>query len=504
MQTRQIFSTSADGTVGVVFTQRLLPNGTWHNQSARPATPYEMNTKSVDPEEAPAPAPEPAPEVKSGSHNTHARLSPSSSKQWTACTASIAYIEANRHRIPKDTGSVWSREGTEAHDWAAKVLTGACALLDVPADFRQPVGDYCTHCMELTPAGVTPLVEVQAPLFYQPSGKGTCDFAVVSDSLVIVRDYKHGAGVLVHSEENTQLAIYAMSLIRHLEDVYNFGPDTEVNIMVYQPRHREGDTQRPWVLTLADLEAFCSEKITPRAKLAFEGLKIVKGIKWGERATCKAIASAATMTEFAPSEGDDGACRWCDARAFCEARTAAGLEGIPHSDPVALLEGMEDLDKALKKAEPMEKVQARRPELEITEELLVSLYASKKFILDWLSDIEDYLQAKADAGAPVKGTKLVMGRQGNRAWRNEEEAETFLKGQKLKMEERFTFKLKSPTQIEEVLKEKLESSTRTRNRFQELISRSDAKPVLALATDKREAVVGALDGLEAVEEEFEI
>jgi hypothetical protein len=46
--------------------------------------------------------------------------------------------------------------------------------------------------------------------------------------------------------------------------------------------------------------------------------------------------------------------------------------------------------------------------------------------------------------------KVVMGREGNREWASEEEAETFLKGQGLKIEDRCDIKLKGPAKIEKI------------------------------------------------------
>ena len=389
-------------------------------------------------------------------------------------------------------------------------MLGECNMLDVPSDIRQPVGEYCTHCMELTPDGVAPMVEVIVPLFYQPHSTGTCDFAVVSDGRVVVRDYKHGAGVLVTSQENTQLAIYAMSLIRDLEDVYDFSPDTVVDLAVFQPRHHEGSEQSPWVLSMADFEAFCAE-IVARAKEAQAGVDAVKGATMDHfnDVACSTILDVAPMTKFAPSEGDGGACRWCSAKAFCEVRLAAITEGIPNCNAKAMLASMPDLSKEEKKLSVEDRLLARigveeDPHAPLDDEFLVSVFAAAKGITSFLADVSEYLETRALAGEDIEGTKLVMGREGNRAWHNEEAAETFLKGQKLKLEDRCKITLKSPTQIEKILKEKLDKTARTRSRFEELVTRSAAREVLAMAGDKREAVRSAVNMMPCEEEDFEI
>jgi hypothetical protein len=503
---RELVSVAPSGEV-TVFRQRLLADGTWYNMSARKPTDEELANLKQQQEPKPvieentadqAPAP-----IQSGSHNTHARLAPSASKQWVNCTGSIAYVEGNRHRIPADRGSKWADEGTEAHDWAAKLLTGACEQGDIPPDFAEPVIAYVEHCLSLAPKGVTPMVEVEVPLFYQPESKGTCDFAVLTDARVVVRDYKHGQGVLVKSEENTQLAIYALSLIRANDFLFSFGPDTEVDIAVFQPRHRDGHDQHPWVVSLADLERFCDD-INYRATQAQVALdRAASKIEgFGTRdVSADEILEAAPGAKFAPQEGDDGACRWCPAKAFCERRAEHCTEpASPHfSDPAALIDALPDLTDEDEAATPEERVAKTVLGLggkgPLTDETLVALYRSWKRIKAFYSDVVEYLERRAEEGRPAAGTKLVMGREGNREWVDEEAADKFLAGQKLKQHERYDFKLKSPAKVEKLLKDRLKASKRTAGRFAELITRGEAKPVLALDDDKREAVGGMVDAL---------
>lgn len=429
----------------------------------------------------------------SGSHNAHARLSPSDSKRWTSCTAAIAFQEANAHRIPKDRGSVYSNEGTEAHDWAAKLLLGQITEADIPENFKPYVPDYVAHCLSLVPEGVKPEVEVEVPLWYQPEQHGTCDFAVVANDRVIVRDLKFGGGVLVTSEENTQLAIYGYSLIRCLDDVYEFGPDTVIDFAVFQPRHREGANQPAWVTTLGELEKFC-EEIEYRAIQARNGADRVRAkLPCGQRdITPEEILEAAPGVKFEPGEGDEGACRWCGLKATCAKRLAFITEGLTteNHDPMELIAAMPDLDKDEKKLPAAGRVEARLSALgeTVTDEFLIAAFAKTKALTSFLNDVAEYLQTRVENGEQIDGLKLVMGREGNRDWANEQEAETFLTGQKLSADERYTKKLISPTQAEKLLKDKLAATARTKTRFEQLITRSAAKPVLALADDKRPAV----------------
>jgi Protein of unknown function (DUF2800) len=81
---------------------------------------------------------------------------------------------------------------------------------------------------------------------------------------------------------------------------------------------------------------------------------------------------------------------------------------------------------------------------------------------------------------PVTGTKLVAGRQGNRKWVDDLRADSELAALGLSLEERYARSLRSPSEVEGILKEKgMDVHIDT------LTTRSPGKPVLALATDKR-------------------
>jgi hypothetical protein len=484
------------------------------------------------------------PEHLSGSHNSHARLSPSDSKRWTHCTASIAFQEANAHRVRKDDGSSYADAGTEAHEWCAKVLLKQCAIEDVPEtgsygdDLRIHVKAYVEHCLErfngasvssiatvlddmeiadALGADYEPLdhvffVEEQVGLFYQPEQTGTADFiGIVAEGRTVKRfvgrDMKFGAGVLVTSLESTQLAIYMFSAIKLLEGVYEFGSDTIVDLAVFQPRHREGADQPHWEITLADLAAFC-KGIEIKAIQAREGAERVRAKIGapGRDVSPEEILEAAPMLWFHPEEGDGGACRWCKTKSFCPKRLSATCYDMdtPHLQGEELLAMMPDLDKKEAKLPVDERVALTAERLGLAslgDDYLVRLYRAKKGITRFLDDIEDYLEGRLLDGEEIEGVQLTMGREGNRAWANEEAADTFLKNQGLKMEDRYDMKLKSPTTIEKALADKLKTVKRTATRFNELVTRSPAKKVISLATDERPAVLSNIAAMPVIEDE---
>lgn len=498
-QLRQVLSLAPGQTDhGIVFTQCLASDGTWRNLRARSATAEELEKGEVimDEEENQAPAGE------SGSHNTHARLAPSGSKQWANCLPSLAFIEANRHRIPEDKGSVYANEGTEAHDWATRVMLKKITIEEVPENFRVHVKSYIDHCFEVIPRPAQVFVEVEVPLFYQTTSKGTCDFAAVAQdgSRVVIRDLKYGAGVLVSSMENSQLAIYGLSLLRWLETEHGkrFAPDTVVDIAVYQPRHHEGADQPAWILTYADLEIFGAD-LESKAGLAHLGVgKVQEAIEKPRDYTCQEITEI-TGLEFAPEEGDHGACRWCNAKAICEARLGANTGSLPVTDPAEFISCMPLETEEEAKLPTAERLALRGP---LDDEFLVGVLRSAPALKKYLEDVSEYLEKRVLGGENVPGTKLVMGREGNRAWTDEEAVDKWLAGH-LKKAERGDFKLKGPAKIEVLIADKLEKSPRTKNKFENLIKRSPARKVLALAEDKRPAAESDVSMMPVEEEEEE-
>lgn len=374
----------------------------------------------------------------------HSKIGPSKAKQWTECTASVSFIEQNERRLPPERGSSYADEGTTAHRYGEEVLKGELTLDQVPDDFRPHVALYVQTCRELIPTDGSwhvVHIEEEVPLFYKPQDIGTVDFLVATKDAIHVRDLKYGAGVLVQSEHNKQLAIYAWSAIRPLldNDLFPWPPDTVVTIHAIQPRHHEW-VNTPWVLTLGELQDFIEAEIAPKAKIILEG---------GE-------------TEFSPGEET---CRWCRAKAICPARAAA-LTAIP-------CDVFTDLDAELPPPEAL------------SDEQLLAVFRNSKQIGAFLGDVANHLTAMALTGNPLPGTKLVQGREGNRKWGDEQVAAAALESAGL---DPWKASVISPADAEKKLKaEKVQLD------LSPFITRSPGQPVLALESDKRPALDAAVE-----------
>ena len=86
---------------------------------------------------------------------------------------------------------------------------------------------------------------------------------------------------------------------------------------------------------------------------------------------------------------------------------------------------------------------------------------------------------------PQEGYKLVAGRKGNKKFSDETEAETIMRAARIKIDDMFNRKLKSPTQLEKQLKG---DKPKVWTKLEALVSQADGKPVVAPDSDRRPAL----------------
>ncbi len=204
----------------------------------------------------------------------HAVLSASSSHRWLNCTPS-ARLELEF----EDRETEAAAEGTAAHALCEHKLRRALkrqskkpisrfdsdemdAYTDSYVQFvLETIAQTKEHCAD-------PLVMIEQRLdfsCYVPDGFGTGDCVIIADHTMHIIDFKYGQGVLVESEHNPQMMLYALGALRIYDALYDI---EDVSMTIYQPRRENIST---WTISVTDLKAWAENELVPKAKLAYEG-----------------------------------------------------------------------------------------------------------------------------------------------------------------------------------------------------------------------------------------
>ena len=321
--------------------------------------------------------------------NEHALLSASTSERWMKCTAAPRYEE----QFPKSK-SEYAEEGRLAHSICELKLLKHFTPMD-PRTYRtrlaklkkEPLyeaemdrtGDiYVEHLTEKAMGyGSPPLVnaEVRVDLSpWVPEGFGTCDCVMIGGDTLDITDYKHGKGVPVSAENNSQMRLYALGALAMYEPFYG-GLIKRVRMTIIQPRVRDEPSSE--TLTVQELRAW-GESIKPIAQAAYNG-----------------------SGEFVP--GDH--CRFCRGKAQCRARANANsaLEDfkycvLPTAENAAQrnTDGEDGIPVA-----PM-----------LTHAEIGDLLVRGENLVAWYNDLKDFALGALLNGEDIPGWKAVAGRSG--------------------------------------------------------------------------------------------
>lgn len=358
----------------------------------------------------------------------HARLSASSSERWMNCAGSVRLSEGIRRQETEFT-----IEGTAAHMVAARCLNAGAdaeALVGLILKVRVESGDG----VDLVPVEVTEemaesvqvyldyvrrqwpfdadaegFVEVEISLADAKPPEpmyGTTDFAGwdAGEKHLEIVDFKHGAGVAVDATENSQLTYYALGTVLALR----VKPKT-ITTTIVQPRGRHPDgIIRSHTFGWEELKEF-KEELFERAR--------------------------ATQDPNAPLHAGEW-CRFCPAMPVCpelQKQTTAVVQ------------------RDLTDIYPGERSGLPAPEA-LSPEQVKEVLDKSSMIKGWLRAVEDYVHGILSAGGEFPGYKLVEKRS-YRRWKDEDAVvewahQTIEPGYDL-----YTHKLRSPAQMEKLLKE---------------------------------------------------
>ena len=309
------------------------------------------------------------------------------------------------------------------------------------------VGAYVDYVRsQKTQKGAIMRVEKKVGLFYLPERNGIVDTIIMHPDGVKIIDLKYGIGVSVAAAYNTQLAIYAESVLREWEAVSDIPDDFSVQLTIFQPRDRSNpEPVRTWMMTRKELRSY-TQTISDKAEIILAG-----------------------RGEFVPT---DSACKFCTAKGICAAYASQGLVALPEQARVIDLPSSDTL----------------------TREQRIRVLLLKRKLVDWMEALEDQEKADLTKGEPPMGFKLVEGKS-NRTWDNPAKAMQLLSVHLTMEQIRPPSDIVSPAGAERALKG-ITLSSKFKNRFEDLIVRPEGKPTLVLESDNRPSLNTKLDQLE--------
>ena len=274
-----------------------------------------------------------------------------------------------------DEPSPYAQEGTDCHELCAYLVEKALGktvqdptehLSYYSAEMQNCAEEYCAYVLEQLEAAkkycADPMVFIEQRLDFSrwvENGFGTGDCIIVADQVLQIIDYKHGLGVLVEAEGNSQMMCYALGALEAFDGIYDI---EEVSMTIFQPRR---DNISTCSLKRKDLLEWADMVLAPTAALAYEG----KG-------------------EF--KAGDH--CQFCKAKAICRKRAEHNLEMARYD--FAMPDTLDEIEIA-----------AILPRIDQ--------------LIAWGNDLKDYALFKAQSGTHYEGFKVVEGKS-NRKYTDEE------------------------------------------------------------------------------------
>ncbi|SHH58722.1 DUF2800 domain-containing protein [Clostridium grantii] len=291
----------------------------------------------------------------------HALLSASSSHRWINCPPSARLCAEHDNK-----SSSYAQQGTDAHSLCQYKLEKALGIstqdptknleyydmemencADEYASFiLEQIEEVKHHCSD-------PLVLIEQRLDfskYVEEGFGTGDCVIVADGILQAIDYKHGLGILVSAEKNSQMMCYALGALELFDGIYDVAI---VKMTVFQPRKGNIST---YTLSREELLKWGNEVLSPIAKLAYVG-----------------------EGEFKAG----GHCQFCKIKSTCRKRAEYNLE--------------------------LAKYDFEMPDTLDSTEIEVILSKADNLVA-WVNDIKEYALREALSGTKYDGFKIVEGR----------------------------------------------------------------------------------------------
>jgi len=418
----------------------------------------------------------------------HAKLmAPSAAEKWSNCVGSPVMEEG----IP-DGDTTYADEGTAAHFLAALCLNEnqdpvayirreICVTPDgdaffvgqgateartfgVDEEMVSAVRKYVQRTQKAAEGGEL-MVERRLDISMitgEEGASGIGDAVILLPGELQVRDLKYGVGIRVFAANNKQLLIYALAAYHEFSQFADF---ERVRIVIHQPRISAEPDE--WVITVEELLAFEAE-IKDRAKLVLTAYEFRSNWQNGP-----------DYSYLTPGEKQ---CRWCRAKDVgkCPAFDKAALESV--------IGAFENLDA---NTTPETTITEATEAIKLAEDpaVLADKFQSVPLVRMWCDTVEKRATAVALSGVKLPGLKVVLGREGNRAWSDAEAVEAELKAKRLKADDIYDKKLISPPTAEKRFGEGgTMANSKLWKKLQTLITRAPGARSLVPESDKRKEV----------------
>jgi hypothetical protein len=278
-----------------------------------------------------------------------------------------------------------------------------------------------------------------APMF------GTGDVVIYNGFTrrLFVPDYKHGVGYAVTAKGNSQLWYYGLGALLDIEKEIGAGKVDFIEMAIVQPRaaHPEGTIRKDFA-TYAEMLEFAFVLID---------------------------AAHQAMTANAPRKPGPW-CRWCKASAVCPEKKAQA-------------QALAQIEFANAEAEPPAPAS-------LPLETVLQILEHKDVLIKWLASIDAFVHGKLERGESVPGWKLVP-RRAMRRWRDAQEVAQWLElGGYPPSEYKTEPELKSPAQIEKMMKTHGEKKPEIPEVY---IIKESSGTTLAPEYDDRPAIAGGVN-----------
>jgi hypothetical protein len=356
----------------------------------------------------------------------HLTFGGSTAHRWLACPGSTILCST----LPPGRESEAMAEGTRAHALlehclrereddalgyeGMNLLPGWPVYTQEDVEAVQVAVDFVNGILGQHPDAVIH-VEYSAALTEDVGGTADVVIWLPTVRLLHVIDYKHGRGKFVDIDQNPQVKLYAVSVLKQMPDLHPIGVITTI----IQPRCPAGSPIRAATYSPASLMWFEDEveEAVAKAKLP----------NWQD--------------QLVPGERQ---CDWCPAAHICPAVTALAATDLNDLWPVS----------AEVPAGDEITVTFPRPGDMRSPEGLARALSVVPILKTWASAIEDAAETAAQAGLSIPGYKLVD-KRAMRKWADEEALLAWAATQGLELREPKTL---SPAQAEKVVKAKLKAA----------------------------------------------